>query len=149
MPGRGQCRGRAGGGRRAGGRGRAGGQHARPVVIDRARPGARQAQRDRLPQWPDRAARRGAGDRDAGEPGVVGAGEVAGEQAELGLLDSASQMRYIDRMKTATLPSIRVEPEFRSTVESLLSESETLTEFVENAVRETVARRRNQAEFVS
>lgn len=52
-------------------------------------------------------------------------------------------------MKTATLPSIRVEPEFRSTVESLLRESETLTEFVENAVRETVARRRNQAEFLA
>ncbi|MEO7399990.1 MAG: YlcI/YnfO family protein [Polaromonas sp.] len=52
-------------------------------------------------------------------------------------------------MKTATLPSIRVEPEFRATVESLLRDSETLTEFVENSVRETVARRRNQAEFVS
>lgn len=52
-------------------------------------------------------------------------------------------------MKTATLPSIRVEPEFRSTVESLLRDTETLTEFVENAVRETVARRRNQAEFLS
>ena len=52
-------------------------------------------------------------------------------------------------MKTATLPSIRVEPEFRSTVESLLRDSETLTEFVENSVRETVARRRNQAEFLS
>ena len=52
-------------------------------------------------------------------------------------------------MKTATLPSIRVEPEFRSTVESLLRDSETLTQFVENSVRETVARRRNQAEFLS
>ena len=52
-------------------------------------------------------------------------------------------------MKTATLPSIRVEPEFRSTVESLLRDTETLTQFVENSVRETVARRRNQAEFLS
>ena len=52
-------------------------------------------------------------------------------------------------MKTATLPSIRVEPEFRSAVESLLGDTETLTEFVENAVRETVARRRNQAEFLA
>ena len=66
-----------------------------------------------------------------------------------GLLDIASQTRYIERMKTATLPSIRVEPEFRSTVESLLRDSETLTQFVENSVRETVARRRNQAEFLS
>ena len=52
-------------------------------------------------------------------------------------------------MKTATLPSIRVEPEFRSTVESLLRDTETLTQFVENSVRETVARRRNKAEFLS
>jgi hypothetical protein len=52
-------------------------------------------------------------------------------------------------MKTATLPSIRVEPEFRATVESLLGNAETLTEFVENSVRESVIRRRNQAEFVA
>jgi predicted transcriptional regulator len=52
-------------------------------------------------------------------------------------------------MKTATLPSIRVEPELRATVESLLRDSETLTEFVENSVRETVTRRRNQAEFIA
>ena len=50
-------------------------------------------------------------------------------------------------MKTSTLPSIRVEPELRSAVESLLREAETLTKFVESAVRETVARRRTQAEF--
>ncbi|MBC7378003.1 MAG: prevent-host-death protein [Burkholderiaceae bacterium] len=52
-------------------------------------------------------------------------------------------------MKTATLPSIRVEPEFRSTVESLLGDTETLSQFVENSVRETVARRRNQQDFVA
>lgn len=52
-------------------------------------------------------------------------------------------------MKTATLPSIRVEPEFRTSVESLLRETETLTEFVENAVRETVIRRSNQAAFLA
>ncbi len=52
-------------------------------------------------------------------------------------------------MKTATLPSIRVAPEFRATVESVLHETETLSEFVENAVRETVLRRRNQAEFLA
>ena len=65
------------------------------------------------------------------------------------MMDIASQKRYIENMKTATLPSIRVEPEFRSTVESLLRDTETLTQFVENSVRETVARRRNQAEFLS
>ena len=52
-------------------------------------------------------------------------------------------------MKTATLPSIRVEPEFRRAVESLLHSTETLTEFVENAVRETVMRRSSQAEFLA
>lgn len=52
-------------------------------------------------------------------------------------------------MKSATLPSIRVEPEFRATVESVLHASESLSEFVENSVRETVMRRRNQAEFVA
>ena len=52
-------------------------------------------------------------------------------------------------MKTATLPSIRVEPEFRQAVESLLHGTETLTEFVENAVRETVTRRSSQAEFLA
>ena len=64
-------------------------------------------------------------------------------------MDKASHKRYIGIMKTATLPSIRVEPEFRSTVESLLRDAETLTQFVENAVRETVVRRRNQAEFLA
>ena len=64
-------------------------------------------------------------------------------------LDIASQTRYVPVMKTATLPSIRVEPEFRTAVESLLRDAETLTEFVENAVRETVGRRRNQAEFLA
>ena len=37
----------------------------------------------------------------------------------------------------------------RATVESVLNETETLSEFVENAVRETVSRRRNQAEFLA
>lgn len=52
-------------------------------------------------------------------------------------------------MKTSTLPSIRVEPEFRAAVESLLGDTETLTEFVENSVRENVIRRSNQAEFIA
>ena len=52
-------------------------------------------------------------------------------------------------MKTATLPSIRVEPEFRLAVQSLLGETETMTEFVENSVREAVTRRSNQAAFLA
>ena len=52
-------------------------------------------------------------------------------------------------MKTATIPSVRVEPELRAEVESLLSEGETMSEFVEASVRATVLRRRNQAEFIA
>jgi len=52
-------------------------------------------------------------------------------------------------MKTATIPSVRVEPEFRAEVESVLGEGETLTEFVEASVRASVERRRVQAEFIA
>ena len=52
-------------------------------------------------------------------------------------------------MKTATIPSVRVEPELRAEVESLLGEGETISEFVEASVRATVLRRRNQAEFIA
>lgn len=51
-------------------------------------------------------------------------------------------------MKTATIPSVRVEPEFRAEVEAVLDEGESLSEFVEAAVRSSVERRRTQAEFV-
>lgn len=52
-------------------------------------------------------------------------------------------------MKTATIPSVRVEPEFRAEVEAVLGEGETLSEFVEASVRATVERRRQQAEFIA
>ena len=52
-------------------------------------------------------------------------------------------------MKTATIPSVRVEAELRAEVESLLSEGETVSEFVEASVRATVLRRRYQAEFIA
>lgn len=52
-------------------------------------------------------------------------------------------------MKTATIPSVRVEPELRSEVESLLGDGETLSEFVEASVRANVQRRRVQAEFIA
>ncbi len=52
-------------------------------------------------------------------------------------------------MTTATLPSLRVEPEFRAEVESVLNEGETLSEFVEAAVRAGVQRRRLQDAFVA
>jgi len=51
-------------------------------------------------------------------------------------------------MKTATIPAVRVEPQLREEVESLLGEGETVSEFVEAAVRASVQRRRAQAEFI-
>ena len=60
---------------------------------------------------------------------------------------SASAMRS-RRMKTATIPSVRVAPEFRAEVESVLGEG-ALSEFVEASVRASVERRRVQAEFIA
>ncbi len=51
-------------------------------------------------------------------------------------------------MKTATIPPVRVAPEFRIEVESVLEQGESLSEFVENAVRQTVLKRKHQAEFL-
>jgi Arc/MetJ-type ribon-helix-helix transcriptional regulator len=51
-------------------------------------------------------------------------------------------------MKTATIPSVRVEPEFRETLEGLLEEGESLSQFVESALRASAARRQAQSEFV-
>ena len=51
-------------------------------------------------------------------------------------------------MKTATLPPIRVAPDFRIELEGVLEQGESLSQFVENAVRTTVAKRKNQAEFI-
>ena len=51
-------------------------------------------------------------------------------------------------MKTATLPPVRVLPEFRAEIQSLLGDGETLSEFLETSVRDSVQRRRNQQEFV-
>jgi len=62
---------------------------------------------------------------------------------------SVAQLRYTGPMKTATIPSVRVEPEFRSAVEAVLADGETLSEFVEASVRASVERRRVQAEFIT
>jgi predicted transcriptional regulator len=52
-------------------------------------------------------------------------------------------------MKTATIPSLRVEPELRRAVEELLEEGESLSSFVEQALRDSLDRRRLQSEFVA
>ena len=52
-------------------------------------------------------------------------------------------------MKTATFPSLRVEPELREAAEAVLQEGETLSALIETAVREAVERRRTRAEFIA
>ena len=59
------------------------------------------------------------------------------------------QLRYTSRIKTSTIPSVRVEPDFRAEVEAVLADGETLSEFVEASVRASVERRRVQAEFIA
>lgn len=52
-------------------------------------------------------------------------------------------------MKTATLPSLRVDPQLRDAAQSVLNEGESLSAFMESAVRESIERRRLRAEFVA
>jgi hypothetical protein len=52
-------------------------------------------------------------------------------------------------MKSATFPSIRVEPELRDAAESVLGEGETLSGFVEQSIREGIERRRDRSEFIA
>lgn len=50
-------------------------------------------------------------------------------------------------MKSAVIPQVRVEPELRAELESVLRQGETLSEFVETSVRNAVAFRRTQTRF--
>lgn len=52
-------------------------------------------------------------------------------------------------MKSAVIPQVRVEPELRAELEATLHEGETLSQFVEAAVRDAARRRRTQAEFIA
>jgi hypothetical protein len=52
-------------------------------------------------------------------------------------------------MKTALLPPVQVEPELLDALDAVLTEGETIEEFVEAAVRTGVERRRVQAEFIA
>jgi predicted transcriptional regulator len=52
-------------------------------------------------------------------------------------------------MKTALIPQVRVEPELRAELEAVLQENESLSEFVEEAVRRAVERRRVETAFHS
>jgi predicted transcriptional regulator len=52
-------------------------------------------------------------------------------------------------MKTATLPPLRVEPELREAAEAALREGESLSNLMEQSLRDEVNRRRNRAEFIA
>ena len=51
-------------------------------------------------------------------------------------------------MKTATMPALRVHPELREAAENILQPGETLSGFVEEALRRNVERRQTQQAFV-
>ncbi|MDD5175631.1 MAG: prevent-host-death protein [Sterolibacterium sp.] len=52
-------------------------------------------------------------------------------------------------MKTATIPSLRVDPKLRLSAESVLQEGESLSSFVEQAIRITIEHRQAQREFIA
>jgi predicted transcriptional regulator len=52
-------------------------------------------------------------------------------------------------MKTATIPSLRVAPALRQAAEEVLSEGESLSNFVEQSIRDSIERRQAQREFVA
>ncbi len=52
-------------------------------------------------------------------------------------------------MKTASIPSLRVDPELRQAAESVLQEGETLSNFVEKSLRANIEHRRMQQEFIA
>lgn len=52
-------------------------------------------------------------------------------------------------MKSATFPSLRVEPELREAAESVLRDGESLSSLIETSVREAIQRRRVQGEFMA
>jgi predicted transcriptional regulator len=52
-------------------------------------------------------------------------------------------------MKTATFPSLRTTPELRQAAEQILEEGESLSSFVEQAIRESIGRRQIQQEFIA
>ena len=52
-------------------------------------------------------------------------------------------------MKTASMPSLRVDPALREAAESVLHEGESLSSFMEQSLRDEVTRRQLQREFLA
>lgn len=52
-------------------------------------------------------------------------------------------------MKTASMPSLRVDPELRQDAESVLHQGETLSSFMEQALRASIQSRKSRQEFIA
>jgi hypothetical protein len=64
--------------------------------------------------------------------------------------NDASQLQRTGMpMKSATFPSLRVDPALRQAAEEVLLEGESLSSFVEQSVRTQIERRRAQEEFIA
>lgn len=64
-------------------------------------------------------------------------------------LEVVVRLHYDSQMKTAVIPQVRVEPELRADLDSVLLPGETLTDFVEASVRRAVEFRRVQTDFTA
>lgn len=64
-------------------------------------------------------------------------------------VDFVVRLHYDAAMKDAVIPQVRVETELRANLEAVLRPGETLTDFVEVAVRNAVEYRRVQTDFAS
>lgn len=64
-------------------------------------------------------------------------------------LEHVVLLHYTEIMKTAVIPQVRVEPQLRADLDSVLLPGETLTEFVEASVRRAVEFRRVQTDFAA
>ena len=52
-------------------------------------------------------------------------------------------------MKTATIPALRVEPALREAAQSVLTNGETLSSFVEESLRANIKLRKYQQDFIA
>lgn len=52
-------------------------------------------------------------------------------------------------MKTATIPSLRVDPDLREAAENVLTDGESLSSFVEHSIRAQIERRLAEREFIA
>lgn len=51
-------------------------------------------------------------------------------------------------MKSSTMPSIRVTPDFREALESVLKDGETISSFMEDSILREIEVRKSQSEFI-